>query len=206
MVRADAEIIADIGEHRAGAAAADLGRDLLWRGQVNDTGIDIFVALLCWWPCAARPAFGGGARARRRGVRAVAAADEPRFERCGAQQRPGDVGEDQPDIGGAEVSRDDDEVFGRGGGALLQRSGESLAVVDELAEDAEEAAGAAGCLRVGDRPILLGIGEAAWAGDGWRCGHERNKNTAGALSQGNFSGKIVASAVAYRRPGIFAAS
>ena len=120
---------------------------------------------------------GRGAGARRCGLRTVGAADDPGFERGGAKQAAGDAREDQRDIGGAEVSRDDGEV--RGGGVLLQRAGKFLAVVDELADEAEQAPGAAGCVAAGGRPILVGIGAVGWVGGGWRSGHERNKNTNG---------------------------
>ena len=76
----------------------------------------------------------GRGAARRPVVLAVGAADDPGLERGGAVQGAGDVGEDQRDIGGAEVSRDDGEV--RGGDAPLQRAGKFFAE-DELAEDRE---------------------------------------------------------------------
>ena len=65
-------------------------------------------------------------------------------------------------IGGAEAGFGEDGV---GGGALADGGGEFAAVVDQLADQAEQAAAAAG------------LGGRGW-GFG-RGGHERNKNTSG---------------------------
>ena len=56
-------------------------------------------------------------------------------------QAAGDAREDQRDVGGAEA-----DVYGGGvgGGARADRGGEFLAVVDQLADKGEQAAGAAG--------------------------------------------------------------
>jgi hypothetical protein len=62
--------------------------------------------------------------------------------------------------------------------ALLQRGGELPAIVDQRADEGEEAPGAAGCVRTGGRPILVGIGAVGWDGGG-RGGHERNMNLSG---------------------------
>jgi hypothetical protein len=59
------------------------------------------------------------------------------------------------DIPGAEIQRDGDERCG--GGALLQRVGEFLPVVDELAHEAEQAAGSAGYRRGAGGRILAQI-------------------------------------------------
>ena len=88
-------------------------------------------------------------------------------------QAAGDAREDQPDIDGAGVARDAGEACG--GRVLLQRGGKLLAVVDELADEAEEEAGASGSVVGGGRPILGRIGGVGLGG-GWRGGHERNKN------------------------------
>ena len=98
---------------------------------------------------------------RRRCRIRVGALHEPCLERVGAEQAKGDAREDQPDVaraegagGGAGVGRD---------AALGQRGSEFLAVVDQPADELEEAPDAT--LR-----IL-----------GWRCygrvGHERYENT-----------------------------
>ena len=72
-------------------------------------------------------------------------------------QAVGDAREDQRDIVGAEVANREAE----GGSAMLaQRAGEFAAVVDERADQDEEAEGAGG---------LRG-----WVGG--RAGHERNRN------------------------------
>ena len=76
-----------------------------------------------------------------RRVQAVGVAEEPRFERVGAVQAAADACEDQRDIGGAEADADGGGV---GEGALPDRGGEFAAVVDELADEAEQAGRAAG--------------------------------------------------------------
>jgi hypothetical protein len=72
-------------------------------------------------------------------------------------QAVGDAREDQRDVVGAEVA--DGEAEG-GGAMLAQRAGEFAAVVDERADQDEQAQGAGG----------LG----GWVGG--RGGHERNRN------------------------------
>ena len=68
-------------------------------------------------------------------------------------QAGGDAGEDDGEVGGAEGSGEQGES--RGGGALLDRGGEVPAVVDQLAEHAEDAADAAGHVRAG--PGWIGV-------------------------------------------------
>ena len=60
------------------------------------------------------------------------------FERRGAAQAAGDAGEDDREVGGAEGAGEEGEAWGRG--ALLNRAGELLAVVDQFADEAEDAA------------------------------------------------------------------
>ncbi|HXA22644.1 MAG TPA: hypothetical protein VNW90_10110, partial [Acetobacteraceae bacterium] len=114
------------------------------RGQVGETGVG---------GTGASVHGSGGARLARGwgawggwggwgGRLAGEAAGQSGFERGGAKQAAGDAREDLPDVDGAEVPRDVGEV--RGGGALLQRGGELPAVVDQRADEAEEAAGAGG--------------------------------------------------------------
>src|SRR5271166_5466919 len=166
---------APIGRRRTTGSSpvACLGRDLLGCGQASENGIGVD---------GRTGGRSGGARLARRRcagwrgsllVLTGAPEEEPGFERGGALQAAGDAREDQPDIDGAGVSRDGEEV--RGGRALLQCGGELLAEVDELV--AEEEAGAPVCLGDGDRPILVRIGAVGLGGGGWRGGHERNKNT-----------------------------
>ena len=67
------------------------------------------------------------------GVQSGGVADYPGFERLGTEQAAGDAREEQGDVTGAERGRIDPE-----------RGGELPAVVDEPADEAEEAAGTAG--------------------------------------------------------------
>ncbi len=103
------------------------------------------------------------------------------FQGRGAAQAVGDAGEDDREIGGAERLGEDGEA--RGGGALAGRGGELPAVVDQSADDAEDAAEGAGdgCgvpLRIGGRGRGGGLGFGR---------HERNKNTKNrALSRKSF--------------------
>jgi hypothetical protein len=64
-------------------------------------------------------------------------------------QAAGDAREDQRDVGGAEARSGEDGI---GGDALADRRDEFLAVVDQLADEGEQAAGAAG----------LGVGLVGW--------------------------------------------
>jgi hypothetical protein len=101
---------------------------------------------------------------RRRGgsgrcVQTRGAADDPGLERLGAMQAAGDAGEDQCHLGGAEAGGDE---VGLGEGTPPDRGGELAAVLDELADEAEEAATTAG---FGGRERSAG-----------RVGHERNQN------------------------------
>jgi hypothetical protein len=64
---------------------------------------------------------------------------KPGFERRGTAQAIGDVGEDDREIGDAEVAGESGEA--RRGNALLDRSGELLAAADEFANNAEDADG-----------------------------------------------------------------
>ena len=73
--------------------------------------------------------------------------------------------------------------------ATAERAGEFLAVVDKLAEHAEEAGGAAGRVRRGGRPIRGGIGADGWVGGGGRGRHEHNKNILLGRCQANNSGR-----------------
>jgi hypothetical protein len=75
----------------------------------------------------------GSARWRGFGVYAGGCADDPDFECLGKERAPGDAREDQGDIAGAERV-----------GIGAERDGDLPAVVDEPADEAEEAAGAAG--------------------------------------------------------------
>jgi hypothetical protein len=60
------------------------------------------------------------------------------------------------------------------------------AVVDQRAQETEQAAGAGGCVRAGGRPILVRIGAVGWDGGG-RGGHRRNKTHTGEQWQGILS-------------------
>ena len=73
------------------------------------------------------------------------AAEHARFKRLGEAQAAGDAREDHRKIGGAEAGSGE---AGIGGDALADRGCECRAVVDQLADEGEQAAGATG-LRVG---------------------------------------------------------
>ncbi len=92
------------------------------------------------------------------------AAEHPRLERAGEMQAAGDAREDQREIGGAEAGFGEDRV---GGGALADGGGEFAAVVDQLADQGEQAAAAAG------------LGRWGWDWGFGHGGHEHNKNTSG---------------------------
>ena len=106
---------------------------------------------------------------------------KPGFQCRGAAQAIGDAGEDDGEIGGAEGPGEQGEARGRG--ALLNRAGEFLAVIDQFADQAEDAADAAG--DVGAGPRWLGV--RGW-GRSLGCGrHEQNKNTKSESCQGKQS-------------------
>ena len=119
VARHDAEIAADIGDDRADRPAADLGGDLLRRGQQGKARVGR----------ACGPGGGWLGRAVRRctrgrgwRVRAGCERHDPGFERAGPQQAASDAREDHSDVAGAEQGRDEGEA-GRGG-TLLQGGGE----------------------------------------------------------------------------------
>ena len=94
--------------------------------------------------------------------------DQPFLQRAGQTQATGDACHDHREIGGAERPDHGADVIGSG--APPQCVGEFEAVVDELADQAEQAAGAAGRRRDGARAILVGIGRHG-RGGGWLLGH-----------------------------------
>ncbi len=77
-----------------------------------------------------------------RGVEARGVAVQPRLECCGAQQAAADAGEDQGDVDGAELTAVDGGVCAEA--ALAECVGEEGGIVDELADEIEQAAGATG--------------------------------------------------------------
>jgi hypothetical protein len=178
VARHNAEVATDVGDDGADRAAADLGCDVLGRGQTGETCVGCTGASV-HGSGGARLARGWGARGGCCGLLADKAAGQSGFERGGAKQAAGNAREDFPDVDGAEVSRDVGKVGG--GGALLQRAGELPAVVDQRADEAEETPGAAGCVRAGGRPILVRIGAVGWNGGGGRGGHERDRSISGGL-------------------------
>ena len=176
----DAEVAADIGDDGADRAATHLGGDFLFRGQAGEARVLGVVGGLgfglgvrrCDLPSGARPAGGGLADGRRREVLAAGGAlAKPGFQSRGAAQAIGDAGEDDGEIGGAEGSGEQGEAWG--GSALLNRAGELPAVVDQFADEAEDAAEGGGHGRVG--PGRIGV--RGWGGGWGGGGHERNKNT-----------------------------
>ena len=165
----DAEIEADIDQEGADVAAADLGGDLFWRGQEEEGGIVVRSAAVRGRFGGARSAGGGGTEACWLEVPAAGAvAEQPFFERGGAQQAAGDAGEDQGDIAGGEDAGDEGEEGEdiRACGVLLESVGEVFTVGDERSDEAEDLADAGGHGGVG------GFGR------GGECvGHKWNKTT-----------------------------
>jgi len=127
----DAEVAADLDEDGANWAAAVMGEDLLERGFAGEGGVRGRVA---------RPGGRlGDARLARAGqasgdglqlLSAGGAPAEPGFEGGGAEQTPGDAGEDPRDIGRGEDARNEGEPGEemRLGGMLPQRVGQILAI------------------------------------------------------------------------------
>jgi len=124
VVRHDAEIATDIGDDRADRPAADLGGDLLRRGQQGKTRVGRIGGLRGGWPGRTRCPLGRRARGRGWCFRAGCQLHHPDFERVGAQQATGDAREDQRDVACAEGARDGGEVGV--GGALLEGAASSL--------------------------------------------------------------------------------
>jgi hypothetical protein len=129
----------------------------------------------------------GGARLvlGRRGLRPVrcvqtgSVADEASFECASAVQPLGDADENERDVAGAEVARV------RGGVAPVERRGEFAAVVDEFADEGEDATDPTFLGRAG----RVGIGRRVWGGGGPRVWHERNKNIEAGWCKGIFSSR-----------------
>jgi hypothetical protein len=142
MARQDAEVAVDIDNDGADGPAADQGGNLLGRGQVGETRIGSLGRR-----GGGRPGLGrGSGRARPWAlVQPGGAAEHSRLKRLGEVQAAGDAREDHRKIGGAEARSGEDGI---GGDALADRGCECRAVVDQLADEGEQAAGAAG-LRVG---------------------------------------------------------
>ncbi|MFZ0020894.1 MAG: hypothetical protein WAL10_26560 [Acetobacteraceae bacterium] len=150
----DAEVTADIDDDGADRAAAHLGGDFVFRGEAGEAGGLGVVGGLgfgrgvrrCDQPGGAWSADVGHADGRWCEVSAAGGATTQRsFEGRGATQAAGDAGEDGGEVCGAEGFGEEGEAWG--GGALLDRAGELLAVVDQFADDTEDAAEAAGCVR-----------------------------------------------------------
>ena len=95
------------------------------------------------------------------------------FEGCGATQAVGDAGEDDGEVSGAEGSGEEHEAWG--GSAELNRACEVFAEVDQFADEAEDAAEAAGYGCGG----LGWIGICGWGGELGGGRHEQNKNMGG---------------------------
>jgi hypothetical protein len=89
-------------------------------------------------------------------------------------QAAGDARENHRKIGGAEAGSGEDGI---GGDALADRRDECRAVVDQLADEGEQAAGAAG----------LGVELGGWLWGGGCSWHQRNKNTGCGLCQVKFT-------------------
>lgn len=125
-----------IGDDGADRSAACLSGDLLWCRQSGETGGSIADR-----PDRRRRArLTGGGHVPRLGwrVQSHGDADDPRFQYLGSLQPAGDASQDLPDVGYSEAMR---EVRVRT--TALERGGEFLAVVDQPANEIEEAPGRA---------------------------------------------------------------
>jgi hypothetical protein len=160
----DAEVAADVREHGADRPATHLGGDLLRRGQPREQRISRLGRAR-----RSRLAFGsetGQARRPRFLVQRGGVLKHAGLERVGAQQTARDAGEDLRDIVGAEA---DGSEGGVGRGALADRGGEFRGVVDQPANESEQAAAARGLVRIG----RIGLS----CGRGGRIGREQKKDT-----------------------------
>ncbi|HTW68749.1 MAG TPA: hypothetical protein VME47_02575 [Acetobacteraceae bacterium] len=172
--RENAEVAADLGKGAADRAAADFGLDLLWRGQM--VGIDGRVMLRTFGNHApglllerlgiriggGRRRFGGGSWLHV--AAGGGALQQHGFERGGAQEAAGEVGENQRNPRSAEGGREDEEARARG--TPLERGRHVAAVFEQGADDIEERRDVAGQGLPG--PILLGIGFGGQVGGGVR--------------------------------------
>ena len=124
---------------------------------------------------------GWSAAGLRPSLQAYGIAEHSCFERVGTAQATGDACDDERNIAGAEPPQTGGRV---GGGVVtLEGGGEFLTVIDEPADEREEAADAAGLVRGGG--IVVGL--RGRVGDGRCGGHEHNKNTGHGRCQGIFS-------------------
>jgi hypothetical protein len=138
MARHDAEVTTDVGDDGADRPAADLGGDLRRGGQASEARVRLAGGGRCGRPGCARPGLRRSSRGRR--IQTVGAADDLCLQRVGAVQAAGDASKDQRYVGGAEAAYDGGGI---GEGALPDRGGEFLAVVDELVDEFEQAPRAA---------------------------------------------------------------
>ena len=180
MAGRNAEIAADIDDDGADGAAAHFGGDLLLGGQAGETravgGIGwLGLGLGVGWrdrPRGAWRACGGQADGRRLEVLAASGMPaQPGLQRRGATQATGDAGENNAEIGGAEGTGELNEAWD--GGVLLNRFSDLPAVVDQSADEAEDAADRTGDVTAGP----VSIGSCGRGGGLGRGRHERNKNT-----------------------------
>ena len=177
MARWDTEVAADVGDDGADLLAPDFSGDLVRGGQPCEQRgcVDGLRLGLAPW----RTRLGGGWKGARRakrwlglglGVDLGRGAGDFFLEVTGPEQALGDAGEDDGDVTGTEVAGEVARVIGSG--ALAKGGGELLAIVDEFADEREEAAG------------------TAWWGSvsgGSHIGHERRENTEGVSLSRYFS-------------------
>jgi hypothetical protein len=145
MVRHDAEIAADVGDDRADRSAADLGDNLLRRRQAGQAGVRLGWFLGCLVAERALCVLRGRAWRLRLRIRSGGTAQQPGLERSGTLQGKRDARQDQRDVAGAEAANDEGGIIRQA--ALPDRGDELLAVVDELADQAEQAHEAAAPVR-----------------------------------------------------------
>ena len=168
----DAEVAADIDDDSADRAATHLGGDSFLGGQARQTSVLGGVGRqgvgwrdLPWgaWPVEC----GWAERGWCQVPAACGAPAKPGFQGRGAEQARGDAGEDDREIGGGEGSGEKGTAWGAD--TLLNCGGELLAVIDQFAQDAEDATDAGRHARVGPGRI----GGHGWDGSLGRGGHEQ---------------------------------
>jgi hypothetical protein len=167
--RTAAAICSGVGRRSRPGSAASALPAAGWAPRGLSAGATLGVA-------RGRGATGRGLRVQTDGV-----ADEPFFERVGAVQALGDARDDPREVAGAEAACAGVGVDGAAG--VLERGSEFLAVIDELADEREEAPDAAAVVCA----ARVGIGLGDWFGGGRRGGHERNENIGRPPRQGIFS-------------------
>ncbi len=146
MTGQDAKVAADISEHGADRPAADFDVNLFRGGRAGEKcgvvigarGGGTLARCVRFRSCGGRLARAGLPRCvETRGV-----AEQACLEGVCPQQTAGDAGKDQGEVGSAEGAGGDGGL--RTQAVFAERGGEFAAVVDQLADEGEQASGAAG--------------------------------------------------------------